>query len=65
MYIELVFTENDSFDPKWLETHFLSWLIWFDLYWPSELVFYVTNKVNPRKIYFWILNFFLIFLDFS
>jgi len=32
-------TENNSFDPKWPETHFLPWSTWFDLYWPGELGF--------------------------
>jgi len=32
-------TENNSFDPKWPETHFLPWSTWFDPYWPGELGF--------------------------
>ena len=30
--VDLVLTENDSFDPKRPETHFLPWSIWLDLY---------------------------------
>jgi hypothetical protein len=127
--VDWVLTKNNSFDPKWHETHFLSQSTWLNPYWPSrlsfdrkwrfwpetawKLVFYpcrhgltridpvesvltendgfdpkrpensfftLVNMVWPiltrwnrflwkdavdsRKIYFWILNFFLIFLDF-
>jgi len=127
--MDSVLTENDGFDPKQPETHFLPWSTWFDPYWPGglgfdrkwrfwpetdwKLIFYpgrhgltridpvdsllIENDdfdlkwlensfftlvdmvwpvltrwnrflwkdvVDSRKIYFWILNFFLIFLDF-
>jgi len=51
------------FDPKRSETHFLPWSTWFDLYWPGGLGFDEKMTVDPRKIYFWILNFFLIFMN--
>ena len=31
--VDSVLTENDGFDPKRLETHFLPWSTWFDPYW--------------------------------
>jgi len=94
--VDLVLTENDSFDPKRPETHFISWLTWFDPYWLGGLdfdrkwrfwpetawnsFFTLVDLVGPvltqwnrflwkdavdsRKVFFWILNFFLIFLDF-
>jgi hypothetical protein len=37
--VNLVLVENDSFDPKRHETHFLPWSTWFDPYWPGELGF--------------------------
>ena len=30
--MDLVLTENDGFDPKRPETHFLPWSTWFDPY---------------------------------
>jgi len=123
--VNRVLTKNNSFDPKWPETHFSPWSTWFDPYWPGGLGFdpkrlethflpwstwfdpywlgglgfdrkwrfwpkmmvltensFFTlvamvwpvltwwnqflwkDVVDSRKIYFWILNFFLIFLDF-
>ena len=35
--VNSVLVENDGFDPKQPETHFLPWLTWFDQYWPGEL----------------------------
>jgi hypothetical protein len=55
--------KNDGFDPKRPETHFLPWSRWFDPYWPGGLGFDGKMRLT-RKKYFWILNFFLIFLDF-
>jgi len=37
--MDSVLVENDGFDPKRHETHFLPWSTWFDLYWPGELGF--------------------------
>jgi len=37
--VDRVLTKNNSFDPKWLETHFLSWSTWLDPYWPGGLGF--------------------------
>jgi len=93
--VNSVLVENDGFDPKRHETHFLPWSTWFDPYWPGGLGFgwkwrfwpettrnsfftlidmvwlvltrwtrfWWKDAVDSRKIYFWILNFFLIFLD--
>jgi P2-related tail formation protein len=36
--------ENDGFDPKRPETHFLPWLTWFDLYWLGGLGF------DPKRL---------------
>ena len=44
-----------------LKTHFLPWSTWFDLYWPGGIGLLWKDVVDSRKIYFWILNFFLIF----
>jgi len=125
--VHSVLTKNDGFDPKWPETHFLSWSTWFDPYWPGlgfgrkwwfwpetawnlfftlvdmvwpvlirwtrfwskmtvftwngwnsfftlvEMVWLILTQwtrfwwkdvVDSRKIYFWILNFFLIVFGF-
>jgi len=94
--VDSVLVENDGFDPKRHETHFLPWSTWFDPYWSGGLDFgwkwrfwpetswnsfftlvdmvwpvltrwtrfWWKDVVDSRKIYFWILNFFLIFLDF-
>ena len=37
--VNRVLVENDCFDPKQPETHFLPWSTWFDPYWPGELGF--------------------------
>jgi hypothetical protein len=37
--VDSVLVENDGFDPKHHETHFLPWSTWFDLYWPGGLGF--------------------------
>jgi hypothetical protein len=44
--VNLVLVENDSFDPKRHETHFLPWSTWFDPYWPGELGF------DPKLIFY-------------
>jgi len=44
--MDSVLTENDSFDPKRLKTHFLPWSTWFDPYWLGGLGF-------DRKWRFW------------
>jgi hypothetical protein len=94
--VDSVLIENDGFDPKRPETHFLPWSTWFDPYWLGGLgfdrkwqfwpetawntFFTLVDLVGPvltqwnqflwkdavdsRKVFFWILNFFLIFLDF-
>jgi len=62
--VNSVLTENDSFDPKSPETYYLPWSTWLDLYWLSGIGSYGKDTVDSRKIFFWILNFFLIFLDF-
>jgi len=38
--VDSVLTENDGFDPKRPETHFLSWSTWFDPYWLGGLGFH-------------------------
>ena len=61
--VNSVLVKNDGFDPKRPETHFLPWSTWFDPYWPGGLGFDGKMRLTREK-YFWILNFFLIFLDF-
>jgi len=94
--VNSVLVENDGFDPKRPETHFLPWSTWFNPYWPGGLGFgrkwrfwpetarnsfftlvdmvwlvltrwtrfWWKDAVDLRMVNFWILNFFLIFLDF-
>jgi len=93
--VDSVLVENDGFDPKRHETHFLPWSTWFDPYWSGGLGFgrkwrfspetawnsfftlvdmvrliltrwtrfWWKDVVDSRKIYFWILNFFWIFMN--
>jgi len=42
--VDLVLTENDGFDPKRPETHFLPWSTWFDPYWLGGLGF------DPKRL---------------
>ena len=44
--VDWVLTKNNSFDPKWHETHFLSRSTWLNPYWPGRLGF-------DRKWRFW------------
>ena len=44
--VDRVLTKNNSFDPKWPETYFLSRSTWLDLNWPGGLGF-------DRKWRFW------------
>jgi hypothetical protein len=62
--VDSVLTENDGFDSKRPETHFLPWSTWFDPYWPSGIGSYGKMRLTRAKYFCWILNFFLIFLDF-
>ena len=64
------FTLVDMFWPVltrwtrfWPENSFFTWPTWFDLYWPGGIGSYGKMRLTREK-YFWILNFFLIFLDF-
>jgi hypothetical protein len=61
--VNSVLVKNDGFDPKRPKTHFLPWSTWFDPYWPGGLGFDGKMRLTREK-YFWILNSFLIFLDF-
>jgi len=44
--VDSVLIENDGFDPKRPETHFLPWSTWFDPYWLGGLGF-------DKKWQFW------------
>jgi hypothetical protein len=62
--VDSLLIENDDFDLKWLENSFFTLV---DMVWPVLTRwnrFLWKDVVDSRKIYFWILNFFLIFLDF-
>jgi hypothetical protein len=62
--VDSVLIENDGFDQKRTENSFFTLV---DMVWPVLTRwnwFLWTDAVDSRKIYFWILNFFLIFLDF-
>jgi hypothetical protein len=62
--VESVLTENDGFDPKRPENSFFTLIdmVWLVL--TRWTRFWLKMTVDSRKIFFWILNFFLIFLDF-
>jgi len=62
--VDLVLIENDGFDLKRPEN---SCFTLVDMVWPVLTRwnrFLWKDAVDSRKIFFWILNFFLIFLDF-
>jgi len=46
--IDRVLTTNNSFDPKWPETQFLSQSTWLDPYWPGELGFDRKWRFRPE-----------------
>jgi hypothetical protein len=62
--VDLVLIKNDGFDPKRPENSFFTLvdMVWPVLTWWNRFLW--KDAVDSRKIYFWILNFFLIFLDF-
>jgi hypothetical protein len=62
--VESVLIENDGFDTERPENSFFTLV---DIVWPILTRwnrFLWKDAVDSRKIHFWILNFFLIFLDF-
>jgi hypothetical protein len=44
--VDWVLTKNNSFDPKWLETHFLSRSTWFD---PVDSVLIENDGFDPKR----------------
>jgi len=62
--VDSVLIENDGFDLKWPENSYFTLvdMVWHVLTQWNR--FSWKDAVDSRKIYFWILNFFLIFLDF-
>ena len=48
--VKSVLIENDGFDPKQLETHFLPWLTWFDPYEPGELDLIGNDGFDPKQL---------------
>jgi len=50
--VNSVLVENDGFDPKRPETHFLPWSTWFDPYWPGRLGFDGKMRLTREKYIF-------------
>jgi hypothetical protein len=50
--VDSVLTENDGFDPKRLETHFLLWSTCFDPYWLGGLGFDRKWRFWPENSFF-------------
>jgi len=50
--VDSVLVENDGFDPKRPETHFLPWSTWFDSYWPGGLGFDGKMRLTREKYIF-------------
>ena len=44
--VNRVLVENDGFDPKQLQTHFLPWLTWFD---PVNSVLVRNDSFDPKQ----------------
>jgi len=47
--VNSILAENDGYDPKRPETHFLPWSTWFDPYWPGDLVLVENDGFDPKR----------------